>query len=131
MKKLTLLLALALVAGACAASQTAQATALVDPGRAEELIQTEADLIVLDVRTPEEYSAGILPAAILIDINSPSFTDEVAALDRDVPYLVYCRSGNRSANAVRIMEELGFEEIYELADGIQAWVGSGRALATG
>lgn len=131
MKKLTLLLALALVAGACATSQTAQATGLVDSERAEELIQTEAELVVLDVRTPEEFAAGTLPGAILIDINSPSFTDEVDALDRELPYLVYCRSGNRSASAVRIMEDLGFDEIYELDNGIQAWVGSGRTLETG
>ena len=121
MKKLTLLLTLALVAGACATSQTAQATGLVDSERAEELIQTEAELVVLDVRTPEEFAAGTLPGAILIDINSPSFTDEVDALDRELPYLVYCRSGNRSASAVRIMEDLGFDEIYELDNGIQAW----------
>ncbi len=131
MKKLTLLLTLALVAGACATSQTAQATGLVDSERAEELIQTEAELVVLDVRTPEEFAAGTLPGAILIDINSPSFTDEVDALDRELPYLVYCRSGNRSASAVRIMEDLGFDEIYELDNGIQAWVGSGRTLETG
>ena len=83
------------------------------------------------MRTPEEFAAGTLPGAILIDINSPSFTDEVDALDRELPYLVYCRSGNRSASAVRIMEDLGFDEIYELDNGIQAWVGSGRTLETG
>lgn len=131
MKKLTLLLTLALVAGACATSQTALATGLVDSGQAEELIESNPELIVLDVRTPEEFAAGTLPDAILIDINSPSFTQEVDALDRDLPYLVYCRSGNRSASAVRIMEDLGFDEIYELDDGIQAWVGSGRTLEAG
>lgn len=132
MKKLLLLLmALSLVVSACAESQTAQATGLVDSARAEQLIESVDDLVVLDVRTPEEFAAGALPGAILVDINGPSFTDEVSALDTDLPYLVYCRSGNRSAAAVEIMEDLGFGEIYELADGVQAWVASGRQLTTG
>ena len=132
MKKLVMLLmALSLVVTACAESQTAEATGLIDSARADELIETVDDLVVLDVRTPEEFAAGALPGAILIDINNPSFTNEVAALDTDLPYHVYCRSGNRSAAAVEIMEDLGFTEIYELTDGIQAWVGSGRQLITG
>lgn len=132
MKKLVMLLmALSFIVSACAESQTAQATGLVDAARAEELIETVEDLVVLDVRTPEEFAAGVLPGAILIDINDPSFTNEVSTLDTDLPYLVYCRSGNRSAAAVEIMGELGFTEIYELTDGIQAWVASGRQLTTG
>ena len=119
MKKLVMLLmALSLVVSACAESQTVEATGLIDSARAEELIASVDDLVVLDVRTPEEFAAGGLPGAILIDINNPSFTSEVSALDADLPYLVYCRSGNRSATAVEIMEDLGFTEIYELADGI-------------
>ncbi len=132
MKKLVMLLtALALIVTACSDSQTVEATGLVDSDRAEELIESVDDLVVLDVRTPEEFAAGVLPGAILIDINNPSFTDEVAQLDTELPYLVYCRSGNRSARAVEIMEDLGFTEIYELANGVQAWVGSGRQLTTG
>lgn len=132
MKKLVMLLmALSLVASACADSQTVEATGLVDSSRAENLIDSVDDLVVLDVRTPEEFAAGALPGAVLIDINDPSFTSEVSELDRERPYLVYCRSGNRSATAVQIMEDLGFTEIYELADGVQAWVGSGRQLTTG
>ena len=132
MKKLVMLLmALSLIVGACSEAQTAEATGLVDSARAEELIESVDDLVVLDVRTPEEFAAGGLPGAILIDINNPSFTSEVSALDTDLPYLVYCRSGNRSAAAVEIMEDLGFTEIYELADGVQAWVGSGRQLTAG
>ncbi len=132
MKKLVMLLAaLSLIVSACSDSQTVEATGLVDSDRAEELIESVDDLVVLDVRTPEEFAAGVLPGAILIDINNPSFTDEVSQLDTDLPYLVYCRSGNRSARAVEIMDDLGFGEIYELADGVQAWVGSGRQLTTG
>jgi rhodanese-related sulfurtransferase len=132
MKKLVMMLmVLSLVVSACAGSQTAEGTGLIDSARAEELISSVDDLVVLDVRTPEEFAAGALPGAILIDINEPSFASEVSQLDTDLPYLVYCRSGNRSASAVEIMDDLGFTEIYELADGVQAWVGSGRQLTTG
>lgn len=131
MKKLAAVVTLALVAGACASTTVAEATTLVDSQRAEELIGSQEDLVVLDVRTPEEFASGALPNAILIDINSPTFADEIARLDTSKPYLVYCRSGNRSATAVEIMEEAGFGEIYELANGIQAWVGSGRPLQSG
>ncbi len=131
MKKIVVLLVLALIAGACSEAQADQATGLVDSAGAEDLIESVEDLVVLDVRTPEEFTAGALPDAILIDINQPSFTAEVEQLDSTLPYLVYCRSGNRSARAVEIMENLGFDEIYELDDGIGAWVGSGRQLVTG
>lgn len=132
MKRIVMLLmALSLIVSACGESQTASATGLVNSDRAQELIESVDDLVVLDVRTPEEFAAGALPGAILIDINDPSFTSEVAELDTELPYLVYCRSGNRSAAAVEIMEDLGFTEIYELADGVQAWVESGRQLTTG
>ena len=110
MKKLAALITVALVAGACTSTTVAPTTTLVDSQRAEELIESLADLI---------------------DINSPTFTDEVGRLDMSKPYLVYCRSGNRSARAVEIMEDIGFGEIYELANGIQAWVESGRPLQTG
>lgn len=132
MKKLIMaLMALSLIATACAESPTVEATGLVDSARAESLMDSVDELVVLDVRTPEEFAAGALPGAVLIDINDASFTTEVSELDRELPYLVYCRSGNRSAAAVEIMEDLGFAEIYELADGVQAWVGSGRQLTTG
>ena len=89
MKKLAALITVALVAGACTSTTVAPTTTLVDSQRAEELIESLADLVVLDVRTPEEFAAGALPGAILIDINSPTFTDEVGRLDMSKPYLVY------------------------------------------
>lgn len=104
---------------------------LVDAGRAETLMQSEADLVVLDIRTPEEVADGILPGAMAIDFYSNSFRDQLSELDRGVPYLVYCRSGNRSADAVTVMTDLGFTEIYELDGGIVSWVGAGRSLVAG
>lgn len=84
--------------------------------------QTEnTDFVVLDVRTPEEFNQGHLPGAILLDYKSPQFEQELAKLDRNKTYLVYCRAGNRSVKAVEKMRELGFKHIAHMQTGIEGW----------
>lgn len=73
-----------------------------------------AKVIVLDVRTPEEYSQGHLPQAINIDVKNTSFKEEVSKLNRDDDYKVYCAHGRRAAQAVTIMQELGFKHLQNL-----------------
>ena len=80
-----------------------------------------ADVIILDVRTASEFQAGHIEGALSIDVNLPSFSEELEQLDRNATYLVYCRSGNRSRTALAIMEDLGFTHIYHLANGITEW----------
>ena len=70
--------------------------------------------IILDVRTPEEFSTGHLDGAVLVDIKDPSFDEKLTALDPSVPYVVYCRSGNRSAQAVERMKAAGFTDLTDL-----------------
>lgn len=131
MRKLTVLvLTLAVTVAACGSAAEGTVT-LVDAEASEQLIESTRDLVVLDVRTPEEVADGALPGAINIDLSSPEFTRQVAELDRNVPYFVYCRSGNRSAQAVRIMQDLGFTEIYELDGGILDWTEAGGRLTVG
>ncbi|MEL6275066.1 MAG: rhodanese-like domain-containing protein, partial [Bacteroidota bacterium] len=55
------------------------------------------DVIILDVRTPAETDRGVIEGALLIDYRSPGFEDELAKLDKEKTYLVYCQSGGRSA----------------------------------
>lgn len=66
---------------------------------------------VIDVRTPEEYDAGHVTDAELIDIQGTEFDARIAELDPDGAYVVYCRSGNRSAAAARAMEAAGLDVI--------------------
>jgi phage shock protein E len=87
--------------------------------------------IVLDVRTPAEYTSGHLPAAQNIDIEAPDFATRIATLDKNVPYAVYCRSGNRSGVALEQMAAAGFTHVYDLADGIGAWQNMGGPMMTG
>ncbi len=85
----------------------------------------DPDFIILDVRTASEFTAGHIAGALNVDMNMPSFRDEMGKLDKNKTYLVYCRTGNRSSSAVRVMGELGFRRIYHLANGITEWDGAG------
>ncbi len=67
------------------------------------------DTVVVDVRTPAEYAGGHLDGAINIDLQSPEFDATVSELDPEDEYVVYCQSGNRSAQAVAAMEAAGLD----------------------
>jgi len=99
---------------------------------AAAIFQSPPDgLVVLDVRTPEEFDAGHLDGAIMIDFYEPDFADRIAELDRDAPYLLYCRSGNRSNTARDVMEDLGFTDVADVDGGINAWLEGGQPVVTG
>jgi rhodanese-related sulfurtransferase len=89
--------------------------------RMMEANRENSAFVVLDVRTEAEYREGHIPGAVLVDFRSPAFRERVASLARDRSYLVYCRTGNRSGSALRVMEELGFGTLHHLAGGIVMW----------
>lgn len=80
-----------------------------------------ADLVILDVRTPEEFAEGHLEGAVILDFYREDFADQLAELDPDVPYLLYCRSGNRSGQTAEMMEQLGFVDVADVDGGIVSW----------
>jgi len=83
--------------------------------------------ILLDVRTSEEYNNGHLKGSINIDYFSDDFSDEISSLGLESPILVYCRSGNRSGKAMKIMYDLGFIEVKNFIGGYKSWI-SGENL---
>jgi rhodanese-related sulfurtransferase len=83
------------------------------------------EFVILDVRSPVEYSEAHIDRAENIDYNSNIFKSEIVKRDKNKKYLVYCRSGRRSSNAVKIMIELGFTDIHNLSGGIRKWKGEG------
>lgn len=87
-----------------------------------------ADLVVLDVRTAEEFADGHLAGATMLDFYATDFADQLAELDPEVPYLVYCRSGNRSGQTRALMEELGFTDVADVGGGILAWSEAGLPI---
>lgn len=92
--------------------------------QAKTLIKNTKDLIILDVRTPEETAQGIIKGAVIIDIARNDFKTKVSKLDKTKPILVYCKAGGRSSTATEIMEELGFKKLYNLTDGYDEWKNS-------
>jgi rhodanese-related sulfurtransferase len=74
----------------------------------QEPLEMSQFAAVIDVRTPEETSAGYLEGAQLFDIQDASFMDNLATLDPAANYYIYCRSGNRAGQAIEIMQQSGF-----------------------
>ena len=85
-------------------------------------LQDDPAFVLLDIRTAAEVEASHLSGAINLDYYSDSFEDDLAALDRSVIYLIYCRTGNRTGHAYRMMAELGFEHVYDMGEGITQWM---------
>jgi phage shock protein E len=78
-----------------------------------EPIELSANTVVIDVRTPGEFAEGHLEGAINIDVQAADFDAQITELPTDGDYVVYCRSGNRSATAVTRMEGLGFDSLLD------------------
>jgi len=84
----------------------------------------ETNAIILDVRTPSEISQGFIEGAtVFIDVNNVDFESKIDQLDKSKNYIVYCRSGARSAKAATIMAQKGFKNIYNLEGGITNYSG--------
>jgi rhodanese-related sulfurtransferase/rubrerythrin len=96
--------------------------------RAKEWLagKEEGEIVVLDVRQPQEYISGHLPGAVLIPL--PELLDRAGELDTTKPVLAYCRSGNRSRSAAALLLTEGFSKVCSLDGGISAWNGN---VATG
>jgi phage shock protein E len=82
------------------------------PDEVVELLERDPDVVLLDVRTPEEVAEGALAGATVIDLQGPDFEQQVDALDPDATYAIYCRSGNRSGQAAEVMRDRGFSDLY-------------------
>jgi phage shock protein E len=90
-----------------------------------------SDAIVIDVRTPTEYLTARLDGALLYDIQNPNFTARLAELDPTASYIVYCRSGNRSAAAIKQMKAAGFTNLVDLGSLENAASKTGIAIVQG
>jgi rhodanese-related sulfurtransferase len=81
----------------------------------------KTNTVTLDVRTPEEFNAGHIKGALLIDFRSPEFDAKVSKLDKSKIYLVYCAGGGRSALACKKMTTFNFTNLVDLAFGFTGW----------
>src|SRR6266540_1118790 len=97
----------------------------VGAARARELLDGDDGFVLIDVRERDEWDEGHLPGAIHIPRGSLESRIEQAVPDRMRPVLLYCAQGNRSAFAVRTLEELGYENVNSLAGGFTEWKRNG------
>lgn len=88
---------------------------------AETQSDDNTEYTYLDVRTQEEVDAGVIPGSIHINYYDDNFEDQVAQLDKEKSYMVYCKSGGRSSKAVSKMKKLGFYNAYNMAGGYTKW----------
>ena len=124
MKKVITIVASVLLLAGCSNSSTATDLSVSEFSSKV----TEAGIITLDVRTPGEFNEGHIEGAQLIDFQSGNFENEIATLDKSKTYAVYCRSGSRSGQAVKVMSDAGFTSVYNLNGGVIDWANAGLPL---
>lgn len=97
----------------------------VDATTMKEAIEVDPEVIVLDVRMPVEVGNAKIPGSENIDIREDGFWMKFKALNKSKTYYVYCNTGGRSTSAARVMKQMGFNNVYNLTGGIEAWKSKG------
>lgn len=88
-------------------------------------LMKKKNTVLLDVRTEQEYKEGHIPGSIQVDVlQTGDFNTKIGSLEKNKTYLVYCRSGKRSAQAIQIMQQAGFRKLYDLEGGFSKWTGA-------
>ena len=107
----------------------AQSNTNLDAGAFEKAIQNKENIQLLDVRTPGEYKSGHIANALLADWNDKDeFNRRIAFIDKKKPLYIYCLAGGRSAAAAAKLRSMGYEQVYELKGGTNAWKAAGKPL---
>lgn len=131
MNKLLLIVVLLLVVAAAAwgfSKNGGDGFTTFDANEFESLIEDYNNIQLLDVRTQDEYDAGHIPGAMLIDVNDSTFlTQATSQLSKDKTVAVYCRSGRRSANAASMLVKVGYR-VVNLDGGILSWQQHGKRI---
>lgn len=118
--------------GAGATTAAANGIRLVSADEGAALLDDAPEnLVILDVRTPEEFTEARIDGAVMIDFYDDDFEAQLAELDPDATYLLYCRSGNRSGQTTEIMRTLGFTDVADVDGGILAWTSAGLPVVAG
>ena len=83
----------------------------------DKLMETKPTMKLLDVRTPEEIAGGVIGQPLKINFYDDNFKNKISQLDKNIPYLVYCKKGGRSSKAAKMMKEAGILYVYNLQGG--------------
>lgn len=116
------------------ADDTKASIAIMRPEAAQDLLSSDKNVIVLDVRSAGEYAAGHIDGAINIDVNDPRFNEKVNELDKTKTYVVHCGRNveqGRSAYSMEVMTKSGFRNLISMEGGIEAWEQEGHPMSRG
>lgn len=102
-----------------------QSAPSVNVEEAKKMIDKNAKIVVLDVRTPGEWNGGHLKNAKHADIQSSDFEQKIASIDKNATVVVYCATGGRSSRAAGMMAQKGYKNVINMAGGITAWNAAG------
>ena len=95
---------------------------------AANLLKQDATVVVLDIRTPQEFQQGHIAGAENVDFRGPEFREKIEVLGRDKPFFVLCASGGCSTRSLSVFEELQFKQMYHLEAGINGWIAAGQPV---
>ena len=115
-------------APAAAVPTPAAAVKDVTPDEAEKILKSNQNVVVLDVRTPEEFEDGHIKGAQNLDMQDDAFADQVSQLDKNKTYILHCAAGGRSSRVLKQMKKLDFKSIYHMNGGVSAWKEAGKPL---
>ena len=93
----------------------------LSPKEFRKKFDNTSDALLLDIRTPEEIAKGYLKGAVFMDFYDSTFKEQVAVIDKEKPVFIYCAIGGRSWDAAKIMQEMGFKNVFDLKGGIIVW----------
>ena len=126
-----LVFTLLLFVNACSTGQSKKDGFELAPSEFTKKLKEKPTALVLDVRSPEEFTGGALQNAINLDWNGPDFESAVAKFNKAQPIFVYCLSGGRSASAASQMRKSGFKQVYEMEGGLMKWRAAGIPMDNG
>ncbi|MEP4531797.1 MAG: rhodanese-like domain-containing protein [Cyclobacteriaceae bacterium] len=130
MKQITGIVLVAVWLAGCGQTSQGQSE-IVTINTAEEVMGVlSTDLQLIDVRTPQEYDAGHIKNATLINIQDPEFESKMNQLNKEKPVMVYCAVGGRSSRAVALTKDMGFSKVYNYKGGMKDWAASGMEMET-
>ncbi len=111
----------------CKEKSTTPRVEIISVQEMKEVLQEES-VQLIDVRTRNEYATNHIKNAKNIVYQGDDWEDQVAKLDKEKPVYVYCQKGGRSAKCASLLEEAGFEKVYDLNGGISQWMAEGNKV---
>ena len=99
----------------------------IDASDVKNALDEQKEIILLDVRTPEEYAQGHIQKSVLMPLNT-LHKNVTSLTDKSKQLYVYCRSGSRSVQAVRILQQLGYTNVTNMKGGILSWSAKGYPI---